>query len=540
MKITNYFFVCLFFLSVIGLTAQKQDPVIDQDNSLKAQVISQDLVVQGSECVGIDCANGESFGFDTERYKENNLRIHFDDTSNSSSFPSNDWRIEINDSSNGGSNYFAIQDATAGRQVFRVDAGAPLNALRINNAGNIGVGTASPIVEVHVVDGDSPTFRLEQDGSAGFTAQTWDIAGNETNFFVRDATNGSLLPFKIKPGTPTNTLFLAASGNVGIRTDSPDASLHLKHPDPIIKVEETSTTRSGRTLLHLINYGSPRFVFEHSEANIQWSHQISNNGKYRLSVPGLLGFELDNTNGNIAFSGDVTANGVTLTSDLRLKKDVTPFEAGLEEILKINPINYRFNGKAGFKNTRPFIGYAAQELQEVAPYLVHDFQVNKEDEDTNILSSETYLKIDPIAVQVLLVNAVKEQNEIIEEKEDRIYTLENEVSELKQQMDEILTLLKDKESQDVTLSGNNTLLKQNYPNPHNGQTVIEYFIPENSNSAKIQFFDNSGKLLKEVSLNEKGSGQLNIESNNFPNGQYTYSLLLDGKITSSKKMTLQK
>jgi hypothetical protein len=62
-----------------------------------AQVFATDVIVQGSMCVGIDCATSESFGFDTQRFKENNLRIHFNDTSASASFPSNDWRITIND-----------------------------------------------------------------------------------------------------------------------------------------------------------------------------------------------------------------------------------------------------------------------------------------------------------------------------------------------------------------------------------------------------------------------------------------------------------
>ena len=164
-----------------------------------AQVFTQDVVVQGSICVGFDCVNGESFGSDTLRLKENNLRIHFQDTSNSASFPTNDWRITINDSTNGGANYFAISDTTSGRDPFKIEAGAGANSLYVDDGGRVGLGTANPVVELHVVDGDSPTLRLEQDGFSGFSAQTWDVAGNETNFFVRDATNGSTLPFRIEP-----------------------------------------------------------------------------------------------------------------------------------------------------------------------------------------------------------------------------------------------------------------------------------------------------------------------------------------------------
>ncbi len=133
-----------------------------------------DVIIEFSLCVGNDCVSGEGFGFDTVRLKENNLRIHFQDTSTSASFPTNDWRIVVNDSSNGGANYWAIEDSSAARQPFRIEAGAPNNALYVDDGGRIGVGTNNPVVELHVVDGNTPTLRLEQNGSQGFSAQTWD------------------------------------------------------------------------------------------------------------------------------------------------------------------------------------------------------------------------------------------------------------------------------------------------------------------------------------------------------------------------------
>ncbi len=192
-----------------------------------ANLILDNQIIQGNECIGMDCSTSESFGFDSLRFKENNLRIHIDDTS-SSSFPANDWRFIFNDSSNGGANYFAVEDSTAATVPFKVEAGGPSNTLYVDAAGDIGIKTATPVVDLHIVEGNTPTVRLEQDGSAGFTPQTWDMAGNETNFFIRDVTNGSKLPFKIIPGTADNTLYLKGNpGTVGVNTTSPDASLHV-------------------------------------------------------------------------------------------------------------------------------------------------------------------------------------------------------------------------------------------------------------------------------------------------------------------------
>jgi len=196
--------------------------------SLSAQIFTTDVIVQGSLCVGMDCVTTENFGFDTHRLKENNLRLHFDDTSNSGSFPANDWRITINDDANGGDNYFGIDDATAGTRPVKVEAGAGNNAVVVSsNAGNVGLGTDSPVVELQVTDGDSPALRLEQNGANGWTPQTWDVAGNETNFFVRDVTNSSNIPFKIKPGAPDNTLFLHASGDVSIGASTANRKLYI-------------------------------------------------------------------------------------------------------------------------------------------------------------------------------------------------------------------------------------------------------------------------------------------------------------------------
>lgn len=193
-------------------------------------VVAEDLIVQGSTCVGFDCVNGESFDFDTLRLKENNLRLHFLDTSNSGSFPSNDWRLVANDSANGGRNIFYLEDATSGREVFSVEAGAPTSSLYVDDSGRVGFGTSTPVVHLQTTDGNTPTLRLEQDGSSGFTPQTWDVAGNEANFFVRDVTGGSRLPLRIRPGAPTSSVDITASG-VGVGTTSPASDLDVADLD---------------------------------------------------------------------------------------------------------------------------------------------------------------------------------------------------------------------------------------------------------------------------------------------------------------------
>jgi len=192
------------------------------------QVIPDDLIVQGSLCVGLDCVNNENFGFSTIRLKENNTRIEFQDTSTSAGFPANDWTITANDSASGGANYLAFDDVTGGKQPFRVTAGAPTASLFVDSTGRIGLRNSAPVLDLHMTTGNTPAIRLEQTNASGFAAQTWDVAGNEANFFVRDVTGGSRLPFRIRPGAPTSSLDIAASGNVGIGQASPGAKLDVQ------------------------------------------------------------------------------------------------------------------------------------------------------------------------------------------------------------------------------------------------------------------------------------------------------------------------
>ena len=243
---------------------------------LQAPLSSAQDLYADQACIGFDCVNPETFGFDTIRLKENNLRIKFDDTSNTASFANFDWQITANDSANGGANKFSIDDITSGRVPFTIEGGAPSHSIFADDGGRIGFGTSTPVVELHVVDGDTPTLRLQQDASSGFTAQTWDVGSNETNFFVRDATNGSRLPLRIRPGAPTNAISIDADGDVGMGIQTATASLHVQRSDGSAKllVKDTNATAALRQLLVIENNGDPAFLLTDTSSGNQTEFRL--------------------------------------------------------------------------------------------------------------------------------------------------------------------------------------------------------------------------------------------------------------------------
>ena len=282
-------------------------------------VIADDLIVQGSACIGLDCVNNESFGFDTVRLKENNTRIKFDDTSASAGFPANDWQLTANDSASGGASKFSIEDITGSKVPFTVTAGASTNSIFVDSTGRVGFRTSTPVLDLHVNTSNTPAIRLEQNNSGGFTAQTWDIAGNEANFFVRDVTSGSRLPFRIRPGAPTSSIDISASGFVGIGTASPEAKLHVfstSTTDAFVALGEDPDGSTGTQSALNIGYSGASFGAASGFINVRPdTNAVAPNPSLRFMTGNTVRILIDNE-GFIGL-GDTASGGLNPTSPIQ-------------------------------------------------------------------------------------------------------------------------------------------------------------------------------------------------------------------------------
>jgi hypothetical protein len=379
---------------------------------MRDQVIPDDLIVQGSTCVGLDCVNNESFGFDTIRLKENNLQIHFEDTSTSAGFPTNNWLIRANDSASGGASFlgFVDQDAAGGaRTVFAVNAGAPANALKVDSAGRIGVRTATPVLDLHMVTSNTPAHRLEQTNAGGWGAQTWDIAGNEANFFVRDVTGGSRLPFRIRPGALTSSIDISSAGNVGISTATPVSKV-----DVVGDINATTFFRLGGTafLGGSGNFHQVRSL--NSSGGIQFT---ASDGTVRATIlsSGNVGIGTVAPTELVSVNGDAskpTGGSWSVFSDRRLKTVKGTFNPGLSAVLQLQPLRYEYRRDNALKlpSDSEQVGFEAQAVQKIIPEAV-------------TRNGNGYLQINNDPILWTMLNAIKEQQAQIQQLQEEVRQL---------------------------------------------------------------------------------------------------------------------
>ncbi|OAN77646.1 hypothetical protein A8B82_12075 [Sulfitobacter sp. EhC04] len=182
-------------------------------------------IFSGRACIGPACDGTEPFEQGPLRLKWSEPDILFEDSSTTGGISSNDWRLVINDVS---TTKFAVQDIDGDTIPFTIEGGVPTNTLVLETSGEVGMGTASPLTQLHIVDGDSPTVRLQQDGSEAMPQQTWDIGGNETSFFIRDVSGSNQMPFRILPGADTGSFLITGNGDIGLGTAAPEEKLHIR------------------------------------------------------------------------------------------------------------------------------------------------------------------------------------------------------------------------------------------------------------------------------------------------------------------------
>ena len=243
-------------------------------------------------------------------------------------------------------------------------------------------------------------------------------------------------------------------------------------------------------------------------------------------------------------------------SDGRYKKNIKENVPGLDFINKLRPVTYNLDatGINDFlnRNRKPdslasavsklamdkafkekekirYTGFVAQEVEKSAHELSFDFSGVDVPKNENDVYSLRYAEF-----VVPLVKAVQELDKKNDELTKKNDDLEERLSKL-----EILII-------EHTLNNNSSYgnisfayLQQNMPNPSNSNTIISYYLPDNTGRAQIKITDIKGSTIKVYNASA-AQGSLNISTSELPAGTYNYTLYVNDKKIDTKQMVIMR
>ncbi len=160
---------------------------------------------------------------------------------------------------------------------------------------------------------------------------------------------------------------------------------------------------------------------------------VMKNGKVGIGV------NMPATDAKLEVAGNIQCFALTQTSDLCYKQNIKTIESPLDKCLKMNGVTYNWKineyKDKGFENKTQY-GFIAQEVEKLFPDLVAT--------DNNGYKSLNYIGLIPV-----LVEAIKEQQQIIEQlktqnntSQSKLEQVTNQYEALNKRLSDIETMLK--------------------------------------------------------------------------------------------------
>ncbi|MFO1306622.1 MAG: tail fiber domain-containing protein [Burkholderiales bacterium] len=290
----------------------------------------------------------------------------------------------------------------------------PPSAVAVRNAGgSAGLKTTST----------SSFTTVDIDAANGDAALRWYKAGVGM-WNLRNRPADDFLELFELGGGGTRMVVQNGTGNVGIGADPPGYKLDVLHGGATGLRVKSSASFSVIDI-DAIN-GDAALRFAKAGAN-QWNirNNPANSDLQFFELGSAERLRIENTTGNVVVSSALgigmtptfqlqlsansaakpTSNAWTIASDMRVKENIQPFTDGLSTLLRINPVSYDLNGKAGLPKGEHGVSVIAQEARDVVPYMVSSFKAKLNPEDAE---ATDVLSFDSGALPFVTINAIKE------------------------------------------------------------------------------------------------------------------------------------
>ncbi|MEZ4808044.1 MAG: tail fiber domain-containing protein [Flavobacteriales bacterium] len=297
--------------------------------------------------------------------------------------------------------------------------------MTIKADGKVGIGTAAPSALLDVRDASASEFRLSLSnahwGKFRFSSSEGlrIEAKNEGNQFRPMLLIGSDLKFYSGSSTTPERMRLASNGYLGVGTDAPIARLHssisaspggtiLQRTGLFLDNEaQNGTFPNSPNEVALVfgeNGTAKQAIIGATYANDHLRFYTGSNftdSRIAITAGGSVGIGTDGPTAKLSVNG--TANNSTgswgVFSDARIKTVRREFTDGLSVIDRMRPVVFTYNADAPFEAKGEQVGIIAQELEELAPYMVSTTE-HGDIHDLREVNNQAYT--------FLLINAVQE------------------------------------------------------------------------------------------------------------------------------------
>jgi hypothetical protein len=320
------------------------------------------------------------------------------------------WLTTGNSGTSPSSNFVGTIDNTS--LVFRTNN---TEKMIITSEGNVGIGTTNPGSGVAMTGGltingtNDTQLQIKKNDISGFALNVGEVVNGDVQFYDR-------------VGGTWNRAITLRGGNVGIGTTNPGSGVAMTGGLTIngtnvtqLQIKKNNISGFALNVGEVVN-GDVQF---YDRVGGTWSRSITLRG-------GNVGIGTQNPGGLLELSLDQGrkpgTNTWTVVSDERLKDIHGPYSKGLNEILKLNPVTYNYKN-VGERTFAPevlkttAVGFSAQEVQKVFPEAVG-------------VDDDGYLNFNMHAILVAYVNAIKDQQAIIEAQKMEIELLKQKSAEL--------------------------------------------------------------------------------------------------------------
>jgi hypothetical protein len=311
--------------------------------------------------------------------------------------------------------------------AFRTgSSGGGTERVRITSAGNVGIGTTSPVEPLDVIG--SAVFG--NTGTANQVLFRRPVTGNPSGFIgYPDATDNAL--FAVQSGGGSAVLRLNAANSLGTLQFQIDSTERARIDSSGRLLVGTSTSLSSTSLIQAYKSSGTLGCLLDSDS-------LSNSELVRFQA---IGGDREVTIGVIKHSGitnpcayielqcedaaynylwadnsDIlsistnsahigTTSGTVVgaqTSDERIKNILGPVNYGLDEIKQLDPVSYALKSDP---EQVPHLGFIAQQVNPIIPESIFDTDDHIEGEPED---APTKLGMEYVALIPVLVNAIKE------------------------------------------------------------------------------------------------------------------------------------